>query len=402
MLGMTRTAAYDDRVRAWAEVLRARDRRTWSEFLEHTGPSVRPSVRRGTSAGPLPGAPQLELVRLLAGRDVDDAAFEALANLVLRTPSPGRGLVDPPLPWPDGEPEFGTPPVVPEELPAEELVRAACAVLVRLLRAQPVRRRKARRRLVRRRGVVLAGAPVTVAAVRETLRSAGIGEGGPRPAYVVLGGPFEQLMAERWCAGIAAGGSMTWPRSWRSARTRDRGFADIDLPALAAAHQGGGRVHVVLGASQEEVARTALGLLGVRRKAEVPAADSVAADLLRRLNPLLVLAAGEQGWRDLVTGPWAAAVAARTADADRLAAPSGHAPWAAATATLMAGDLEAAAKAGDYAVHGDPATLVPATAGRDVRRTVPAGDVLDLALELVATLWRTADPAARPISEGAH
>ncbi|MBO9522756.1 MAG: hypothetical protein J7518_14585 [Nocardioidaceae bacterium] len=382
---MTRTPEYDARVRAWADALRSGDTRTWAEFRESDAASP--------GHGPLPGNAQLELVRRLAERDVP-GDFGALADLVLATPSPGRGLVDPPLPWPGGLREFGTPAVEPDQQPVEELVRAACGVLVKLLRAQPETRRRVRRPVPRRRAFVLAGAPVTVAAVRETLRSAGLREGGRRATYLVLGGPFDHLMAERWCARIAAGEATRWRRSWRAAKTRPRGWPDLDLPTLASsyAEKAPGRVHVVLGTDPQQVADRALGLLGVRARVRVGSADIVAADLLRRLNPLLVLAAGPAGARALVTGPWADAVDARPHEGS-LGAPSGHGAWSKATATRMAEELAAAARAGDYAVHGDPAVLLGdrrAGTGAVVRRAVPAEDVLDLALDLIASLWEGA------------
>lgn len=389
---MTHSEAYDAQVRAWAAALRARDTRTWRAFRDDRVPPVE------AVSGPLPGSAQLEIVRRLAARGVEDAGFAALADLVLGTTSPGRGLVDPPLPWPESPIEFGTPAIEPDEQPADELVRAACAVLVRLLTDQP--RPARRRRGVRwRRGFVLAGAPVTVSAVRDSLLAAGLREGGRRPTYLVLGGPLERLMAELWEERIRNGSAMQWRRLWQVARVRGEVAPAIDLPALAARFAGQAgprRVHVILDENPDVVVRRAAEVVGVRTVAEPPRADVVATDLLRRLNPLLVLAAGENGRRSAVAGPWAAALAAQSRSAVLLGAPAGLTDWAGDAARRMSEKLAA----GDYAVHGDPAVItrtLASTQSRDLR-AVPAEEVLDLALDLVATLWRTTSRPAEGVS----
>jgi hypothetical protein len=372
---VSRPAGYDDQVRAWAAALRARDTRTWAEFRA-AGPAP-------VSTGPVPGSAQLELLRRLGTREIArdfSGDFSGLADLVLGTASPGRGLVDPPLPWP-GADAFGTPAVEPEAQPVSELVRAAVAVLARLLVDRPAGP-AARARVPRapwRQGFVLAGAPVSVRAVREALLAAGWREGGRRATYLVLGGPLEDLMAERWSARIDAGAGMRWRRMWRTAATRDRIPAGIDLPALAeqfAARVGSRRVRVLL---DEDPAARAGELLGVSITPIRP--DVVATDLLRELNPLLVLARGESGRDILVAGPWAAALARVRRSPQRLGTPPAFAGWAADAAGRMADRLSA----GDYAVLGDPALLARR---RPVRPAVPAEHVLDLALDLIATLWK--------------
>ncbi len=89
--------SYDDAVSGWAEHLRSGGTTTWAAWLDgHDQPVPSPAEPRR----PLPDAVHLELVRRLnmaAGRPVD-----ALADRVLATASPGRGLVDVPLPWPTG------------------------------------------------------------------------------------------------------------------------------------------------------------------------------------------------------------------------------------------------------------------------------------------------------------
>jgi len=382
---VSEAGGYDAQVRAWAAALRAGDGRTWAEF--RAAPAVSPASV--DVSGPLPGGAQLELVRRLAHRGI--IRFAPLADLVLATTSPGRGLVDPPLPWP-GREHFGTPAVEPDDQPAQELVRAACAVLVRLLADQPVRAPiRRRRRGPWRRGFVVAGSPVTARAVRETLRAAGLREGGRRATYLVLGGPLGVMMAEHWSARIEDGAGMRWRRLWQAARNREQVPPAIDLPVLAsrlAERVGAERVHVVLAETPAELARQALAVLDVDARVEARGADVVAVELLRELNPLVVVATGQPRRDEIVAGPWATVLVGRPAPAP-LAVPSGWAGWAEDAAARMAGRLDS----GDYAVHGDPAVLgrQPMTGERDARGEVPAEDVLELALDLIASLWRPAE-----------
>lgn len=383
---MSRPAEYVAQVGAWAAALRVGGTATWAEFR------ARGPADALAPTGPLPGSAQLEVVRRLALRAPDLPRFADLADLVLDTASPGRGLVDTPLPWAD-DPAFGTPAVEPDQLPADELVRAAAAVLVRLLTdaAPAPTAPPSRGSRWRRRGFVVLGSPGSAAAVRDALVGAGWREGGLRPTYLVLGGPLDDLMAERWAARVRAGAGMRWHRMWRTAATHDRVPPALRLPEIAgrlAEQFGADRVHVVLGADPDAVLAGVGAALGVRLDAAPARADAAGTDLLRVLNPLLVLAVGEEGRRRVVEGTWASARAAVTfADpyAAGLGGPPGLRPWAAATARRMAGQL----RAGDYAVHGDPDLLVPTT-DRERPTAVDPADVLELALGLVAELWQRA------------
>ena len=377
---------YDATVRAWAGELRAGSTQTWSAYLDGASGS---SAVDSADSGPLPGAAQLELVRRLAGCAdlVSGPDFTGLADLVLDTAGPGRGLLDVPLPWPGAGPDVGTPPVAPEELPAEELLRVCTGVLARLLAAgprQPVQHHAGAWRPWRR-GFTLLGAPGTVQVVRQALLAHGLREGGSRTTYLVLGGPLDDLMAQRWSARVRAGAGMRWQRMWRVASAHDRLPPGIALPSLAShlvEQVGASRVHVVLGGDPSSTLRLAGEVLGVT----VPDAvadrhDALATDLLRRVNPVLTLAIGQQARDEVVASAWPEI----TGDEDDgpLAVPAGQLDWAIAAGERMAGELSGAG----YAVHGDPALVVP-TRRPGVRRAPAPDDVLVRALPMVGRAWR--------------
>jgi hypothetical protein len=373
---------YADRVRAWAGALRAGSTQTWQEFLDDPVDS-RPAI----DEGPLPTAAQLELVRRLsgsAGPDLPDPA--GLADLVLTTAGVGRGLVDTPLPWGEGQPAAGTPPVEPEELPAEELIRVGAGVLVRLLSGEPrgPGARVARRRRPWRRGFTLLGAPTTVELVRSALLAQGLREGGARSTWFVLGGSVEELMAQRWSARVRAGAGMRWQRMWRTAVANDRVPPGIALPTIAshlAEELAPDRVHVVLAPDASTSFALVGEVLGVAARPLRDRHDALATDLLRRVNPMLTLAIGEEARRDVVTRVWPEISAGE--DSGPLAAPAAHLDWAVATGERMAAALAGAR----YAVHGDPALVVP-TRRPGVRRAPDPDDVLAHALLVIGRAWR--------------
>lgn len=373
-------AAYAGRVRAWADHLRDGSRQTWTEFL---GTPAAPADDRG--GAPLPGAAQLELVRRLAGADADLPRFADLADLVLTTAGPGRGLVDTPLPWPSSR-AVGTPPVEPDRLPAEELLRASAGVLARLLapEADLAPPRPSRPRRPWRRGFTLLGAPTTVELVRTALLERGLREGGARTTWFVLGGPLEDLMAQRWSARVRAGAGLRWQRLWRTSATNDRLPPGIALASIAqhvADEFDPSRVHVVLTDDPTTTLARVSEVLGVPGGPLEPRADVLATDLLRRVNPVLGLAIGDVARRHVVDRVWPQISAGeQTAP---LGAPLAHLDWAIAAGERMAGALSSAR----YAVHGDPAIVVP-TRRAGVRRAPDPDDVLAHALVVVGRAWR--------------
>jgi len=375
---------YADRVRSWAAQLRAGSTQTWGEFLDEPASSSAPPV----AGGPLPTAAQLELIRRLAGcADLAGLPDRAgLADLVLTTAGVGRGLVDTPLPW--GEQAVtGSPAVAPEELPADELLRVAAGVLVRLLAAEPrgPLPRAGRGWRPWRPSFTLLGAPTTVELVRSALRAQGLREGGgARSTWFVLGGSLDDLMAQRWSARVRAGAGMRWQRMWRTAVANDRVPPGIALPTIArhlAEEFSPERVHVVLAPDATTSLAIVGDVLGIATEPLAERHDVLATDLLRRVNPVLTLAIGEEARRDVVARVWP-----EIADGEEsgpLAAPATHIDWAVTTGERMAVALAGAR----YAVHGDPALVVP-TRRPGVRRAPDPDDVLAHALLVIGRAWR--------------
>ncbi len=400
---MTGEPEYQAAVRAWAARLRAAEPVTWSAFCA-SGDGASVGARVDPSTTLVPGSGQLEIVRRLAvlHRSEGLPDFAGLADLVLASSGPGRGLVDPPLPWPGSAPGHGPAPVEPDLLPGTELVRAASGALVPLLLRSPVApvhptaSSRLRRYLPGRHRFAVAGTPLTAAAVRTALLDAGWVEGGSRATHLVLGRDLESMMAEHWAARTLAGAERRWRPLWRRAVTTESLPPRLRLDEIAARRSnehGPGAVHLVLGRDAAEIAAGVRAATGAGISLGPIDADVVAADLLRRLNPFLVLAGGSAGRRTAIAGPWPAALrdARRSTSRTALGAPRGLLPWAIGTADRMAGRITGrvpdAAAGGDYAVHGDPAVLVP-DRGRDVARTVDPDDVADLAVRMIAALWR--------------
>jgi hypothetical protein len=374
-------AGYAERVRAWAADLRAGSTQTWAEFRDGA-----PVPTTESTAAPLPGAAQLELVRRLAATSGDVPHFGELADLVLTTTGPGRGLVDVPLPWHGPPPMTGTPPVEPDALPPDELVRAATGALVALLASMspPPPVREARRWPPWRRGFVLLGAPITVGLVRAALLDHGLREGGSRATCFVLGGPLDDLMAQQWAARVRGGAALRWQRLWRAAQANNRVPPAVALPALAARlarRVDLQRVHVVVADDTTKTLAHVAGVLGVPAGPLPEQSEVLATDLLRRLNPALTLAVGAVRRRRLVDRVWPEIAGGEPTT--RLGIPGGRFAWAAATGEQMAAELSS----GLYAVHGDPGLVVPVHRP-GVRRAPDPDAVLAHALTVLGRAWR--------------
>lgn len=373
---------------AWADHLRAGGATPWLEWLPTATPSDS-MPGRGTP----PGAAQLEFVRRLAERRATgvgsaNPSFATLADLVLARSGPGRGPAYLPLLWPGDERpasqrRVGAPPVDPSAIPPGELCRVGAGVLVELLvraepnPAEPPRppRRQPRRRPWQR-AFHLAGAPATVARVRDALAAAGHVEGGRSPEVVLAAEPLDLLLAQIWSARVQSGAPVRWVAFAARWAARDRLPPSANLSEIAAVwakRVGPDRVHVVTG--PDPVRQTA-DLLGVT----VPASSSTshelapaAVDLLRRLNRVLHVRVPQDQIAGHLRRATALLPSAEPTDAV-LRVPDAQRAWVDARSRRITDDL----RAGGYAVHGDLDRIAPRHVGAPHPRSA---DVLDLVLD---------------------
>ena len=371
--------SYDAAVTGWADHLRSGGTTTWSAWLEQPGRSSRPPQ------WPLPDAVHLELVRRL--NELAGAPDAALADRVLATPSPGRGLVEVPLPWPGGERAFGSPATDPDRLPEEELIRLAVGVIAHLLpglsSARPVER-SSPWPLPWRRRFLLHGSPGTAAAVRQGLLDQGLVESDWRPVHVVLARPVEVMMAELWADSARRGGILKWSTFWRRAMATGRLPAPIDVAAIARRFEGRHReqVHVVVARDAQEAAERTARVLRARPFVVDGAGGLAETDLVRRVNRLTALTSGPGRTRDLAARLAAVLQEPAGSEAPPPVVPRPALAWARAQATSAAHDLRVAG----YAVHGKPDDLAPSDhvhAG-----TVDRTRTLELAIAACLRTWR--------------
>ncbi|HET7689044.1 MAG TPA: hypothetical protein VFK41_01585 [Nocardioidaceae bacterium] len=288
--------SYEAAVLSWVDHLRSGGSTPWADF--------EPS---GDHAGDVPGAAQLELVRLLAER-WQGPGFERLADRVLRRDAPGRGL--PRLHVVHPEAPRGVA-VDPADVPVEELLRVGSGVLADLALAAPAVRTRQ-----------------------------------PRERALPLQAPsFDELMTRAWARRVQLGSGARWRTFYGWWAGRDQLPPSVDVAGLAQRlGKGRRRVEVYVGAA---AAAEAVPL----------AVESV--DLLRRVNPLLGVhradpASARAGAIRLLTGG-----TLRT-----LPTPMPHRPWARRRAERLAEDL----RAGGYAVHGDLDEFVAGVQGPPMYR----------------------------------
>jgi hypothetical protein len=328
----------DGQARAWGWVghLRSGGTTPWSARQD-------PAPAHERAGRYLPGAQQLELLRRLNQQRVP---APELARRVLAASAPGRGRPDLGLVGVLPRTRFGPAPVDPVELPPDELVRVATALIAEdvVAAGEPPPPRPPRRF---RRRYRLLGDPELARPFREALIADGRPPGGSGATVVVLGADTEQMLVHAWTARcFGTEGVRPWPE-WFAAAARGGALPPrIDLAAIArawAARVGAGRVHVVL-----DDPWYAARLAGLRHPATTrPDLCADAIELARRIGPVVgSLVPPERRarllWhrlRPLLAG----------FDGATLLVPERHRPWLAERTA----DQRRRLGRGDYAVHGD-------------------------------------------------
>jgi len=385
---LIRDASYEQAVSAWAAHLRAGGTTDWSAWRD-TPTDLAADTLAGTGGRrPLPDAVHLELVRRINLAMPEGIDVHGLADRVLVTAAPGRGLLDVPLPWPATPRRFGTPPMDPAQLPEEELIRLAVGVLAHLLPDVPHSMPEAppapwpwpwRRRFR------LHGSPGTVAGVRENLLAQGLIETDWRPTHIVLARPVPVMMAEWWAASVRNGGILKWSTTWRRAEAAGRLPRSIEVADIAErlATRSTRPVHVVAAANAEEAASLTAEILDAHPSEVQESGDAAVSDLLRRLNRLTALGHGPARMRELARTLAATLDEPTTAahSATSLAPPPASMGWAQEHA---ASTVERIRQAG-YAVHGDLDALTPTD--HRLPGTVDRGRTLELAVTACLRSW---------------
>jgi hypothetical protein len=393
-------SGYAEAVQGWTAHLRGGGTTPWSVWrqegaTDQTTPlSVDQSRDLERSRGlPLPSATHLELVRRI-NQEASGDPVPGLVDLVLTTAAPGRGRVDVPLSWPGDQdsPRFGTPPVEPDEVPGDELVRLAVGVLARQLPLLPPPAPApdlTRWPAPWRRRFRLYGSPGTVAGVRSALLAQGMVESDWRPVHIVLGRPLEVMMAEHWAATTAQGGHLRWTTLWRRAEVNKALPPRLDVVGiserLAARRRARDPVHLVVAREPDEVAAEVAGVLRTRAFDLGAGGDAARTDLLRRLNRLTTLTRGPGQVRRLAT-TLSELLSDSSPRVPALDVPAGTRKWARRSAAAAVERLDRDTRGAGYAVHGDPGSLAPIGSG--LPGTIDPRQTLEVAVEACLRTWR--------------
>jgi hypothetical protein len=295
----------------WEQHLRSGGSTPWSEFSAADAPPSGPG---------LASAVHLELLRRL---DSGLPAFGRLADLVLATPTPGRGSVDVPLAS-SAATAYGAPAVDPAELPAEELLRLAVAVLAALVATPTVPPVAVGQPRPWARRFRVSGVPVLREQVRAALLAKGWRETARGGTHFVLGAPLADGFAQVWAHRVSQGSTVPWPRLWKRHAARDRLPGALRFDELCERARGtGGRMVPVIGTGARAAA-----LLAEVHRIEVPGPpDLVAIEVTRRLNGVLVTRLRREARRHLV--PVVADVVGRSTEPiTALAVPRAQRGWA--------------------------------------------------------------------------
>ena len=394
--------AFGAAARSWVAHLEAGGTTSWADWVDQVGtapaaattPEVPPATASGDRAGlELPGAAQLELLRRLN----QEGPLPPLGDHVLTRPGPGRGGVHLPLSW---------PPVRPTA-PAAEVRRVAVGVLADLTATleEPPRRKRRTRTPRRRHGptFVLEGLPLTVAALREELATAGLVEHRPRPPWftfrrrsgdlpdlvLVVAGPVDEALHEVWTRRVLDGAHRSWRGFLSTWAARDALPPSADLGRALehwVSRVGPGRVHllVVPRGDEDDLAGWVEDLLGHRSDGVPLGGDApwpAYVDLLRRVNDVLPFLLPEEG-QERARRALVSLLREEGHGPRRVGLPRGRRQWAARSAERLID----AVRASGVTVHGDLHALAShAPSARGVR----AVDTLAAAVRMIQRIEQT-------------
>ena len=354
----------DREARAWGWVAHLRDGGTtpWADWGSR-------AVAEEQASRFLPGAQQLELLRRLNQLQLPPPE---LGDRILATSAPGRGRPDLGLVGVLPHSGFGPPPVDPADLPPDELVRVATALIAEDTVAAGDPLEVSTPRLLRRRYRLL-GDPEVADPIRATLSARGRPPGGRRSTVVVAASDLASMLVHVWTARALGAGAPPWP-AWLAAEARRDGLPPrIDLATLAEAwvpRVGAGKVHVVVDDPPRVVRLTA----GRRRPVAMPrplSADAI--ELARRTAPVVGTLVSPERRTALMRHRLRPVLAAHAGRPLRI--PARYDAWLVEQTGLQRSRLAA----GDYAVHG----VLPAPARRRGASTPDDERVLALAMQVL-------------------
>lgn len=412
--------------RRWVEHLRQGGTTPWLAFRDRPeDPDASPEANSGASAGTagavgstgIPGAIQLEVLRRLNAWGTPPAG---VAERVLASSPPGRGLPDLALVGVHPPTNFGPRPVDPASLPLDELLRLAVGVLAEQVsesgagdssasgagdeRAVPDRAGSDRagsdaaglRGLAPwRRRVEFAGDPWLADSVRAARAQHGMRRGLRSPEVLVLATDLPSWLWHVWSWRVVhLARPVTW--SWWLDRWLGRGSLPprADLSAILSrrsAEVDASRIRLVCGDPET-------ALRGSSLAREVPplydawgtgsaTPDAAAMEVQAQTNAVLRVMLPESQVRAISAGRlWPLLAEVQPAQPAAGGVPERYREFLEAAGAQMSGLIAG----GDYPVHGDPALLQRVTTGSDRAQD---DKVLDVALQAVRRAGRAAAPA---------
>lgn len=359
--------------RAWGWVRHLLEGGTtpWGQWSEPAGPAGRV----------VPGAQQLEVLRRVnvTAQERGLTVPRELVKRVVYASAAGRGRPDLQLAGAVVPSRFGAAPVDPVDLSADELMRVALHLLAQDLVAArdqaAVASQVASARIARpwRRRYRLVGDPWLVGHLRPALAASGHPE-HPGGHVVVLGADVPTMLADAWtnnCFSRPIGDWDEWLTQWRQHGGLPPG-ADLGAMVRWGERESDRGVHLVVDPSGRRLRR----LVGVRGVATPARPSHVAAELARRLVPVLGLTLHGDARGEVLRTALLPRLPVDHMDAGLPGVPEQHQRWVGRRARRLQERLEEAGYpvAGDLASYGRP-THGDAHADPD--------DVLTLAVRLL-------------------